>query len=276
MAKQTTTKKNEVATRQEGTAVAVDVGGFSDFAGAGMENVGAGDVLIPRITIIQDLSPQLKPKKAEYIEGAKVGDLCDVGTGDLFTDGILFLPVYYVKQYLEWAPRASGEGLVQIHADPSILEQTTRNEKKQPILPNGNLIAETAQWFGFNLTADGRKSFIPMASTQLKKSRKWMTLATGEKLARADGSTFTPPLFYRTYHLTTAEESNNEGEWSVWKIERGVTLPELEEMGFDWKDLMREAGEFRESLMNGGVKADIASMDDSAGGEVIDSEEGAM
>ena len=252
-------KKNEVATRQS-SAVA-DVGGFSDYAGAGMENVGSGDVLIPRLTIIQALSPQLNPKKSEFIDGAKIGDICDVGTGELFPDGILFLPVYYVKQYLEWAPRASGKGLVTIHSDPAIMDQCTRNEKKQPVLPNGNLIAETAQWFGLNLTADGRQSFLPLTSTQLKKSRKWMTLAMGEKLERPDGTKFTPPLFYRTYQLSTAEESNNEGDWAGWKVDRGPTLPEVEGLGYDWEAIKIEAIHLREAMMRGAAKADTAGMD---------------
>ena len=144
--------KKEVANRQ-GTTEMVVADDFADHAGGGLENVGAGDLLVPRLAILQDLSPQLKKSKTEFIEGAKVGDICDVGTGELFPEGIMFLPVYYRKDYLEWAPRASGKGLVNIHADPAILDQCSRNEKNQPILENGNLIAETAQMFGLNLSA---------------------------------------------------------------------------------------------------------------------------
>jgi hypothetical protein len=177
----------------------------------------------------------------------------------------MFLPVYYRKDYLEWAPRSSGQGLVNIHTDPSILDQCERNERNQPVLPNGNYVAETAQFFGMNLTADGRKSFIPMASTQLKKARKWLTLATGEKLKRADGSTFMAPIFYRTYLLSTAEESNNEGSWSGWKIDRGPALPELgaEPYSMDWKAIKEDAVAFRESLIKGESRADVSQMAES-------------
>lgn len=258
--------------KKESTAV-VAADDFGAHAGAGLENVGASDLLVPRLTILQALSPQISKKKAEYIEGAQIGSICDVGTGELYDDGVLFLPVYYRKDYLEWAPRASGQGLVNIHHDPAIMDRTTRNEKRQPVLANGNLIAETAQFFGLNLTADGRKCFLPMASTQLKKARKWLTLATGEKLQREDGTYFVPPLFYRCYHLTTAEESNGEGEWAGWKVDRGVTLPELGEEGFDWKEIKAEAEAFLVSLQKGEAKGDVSSLNESGGGSSPASEE---
>jgi hypothetical protein len=236
---------------------------FGSYAGQGMENVTSGDLLVPRLTILQALSPQLKPRDSAHIPGAAVGTICDVGVGELFPDGLLFLPVYYRKDYLEWAPRATGKGLVGVHGDPAILDQTVRDEKNRPILPNGNLIAETAQFFGINLTAGRRKCFLPMASTQLRKAKKWLMMTTGERLKRADGSDFVAPIWYRTYHLTTADESNNEGDWSGWVINRGAAIKDLD-LGFDWRSLKEEAIEFREALIKGEAKADTAGMD--AGG----------
>jgi hypothetical protein len=249
----------EVAKASASNLPAISGDGFEEFAGAGLENVGSNDILIPRLTILQSLSPQLNKKKAEFIEGSEIGSIVDVGTGEMFPEGVLFLPVHYRKEYLEWAPRASGQGLVKVHSDASILDQAPRNDRNQNVLPNGNYIAETAQWFGLNLTADRRKCFIPMASTQLKKSRKWMTLATSERLKRPDGSEFAAPLFYRSYKLTTGTESNSQGEWASWAIARGATLPELGEMlGVDWRAVKEEAVEFAKALQSGAVKADNA------------------
>jgi len=263
-----------------GTAVAA-ADDFSEFAGAGMENVTATDVLIPRITIVQALSPQLKKSKSEYIAEAEIGDIVDVGTGDLFQDGILFLPVFYKKEYLEWGPRNSDKGLVEIHSSDAIMSQTKKetdtNGSVKYVLPNGNYIAETAQWYGLNLTADARPSYIPMASSQLKTSRKWMTLATGEKLTRGDGSKFVAPLFYRTYNLTTAEASKGDDTWGAWKIDRGPALPELENMaGYNWEEIKGQAIKLREATMDGTVKADTSGMDgtskDDEDGPIIEGE----
>jgi hypothetical protein len=254
-------KKNELVPAEKGnTSIAVADDIFQDNAGAGLDNVTAADMLVPRLTLLQALSPQLKKRDAAYIEGAEEGDICDVGTGQVFKGSILFLPVYYRKDYLEWAPRASGGGLVGVHSDPSILEQTQRNDRKQPLLPNGNLISETAQFYGFNLSANRQMCFLPMASTQLRKARKWITLAASEKLKRSDGSEFTAPLFYRSYTLTPSTESNAQGEWTGWKVERGPALPELDFDGTPWQTVAQQASEFRLQIMGGEARGDISDM----------------
>lgn len=261
--------KQQVAEAQTTSLATTEVDNdlFGSMAGEGLENVGAKDVLIPRLTIAQALSPQLNRKKAEYIEGAEIGDILDVGTGELFKEGIIFLPVLYRKDYLEWAPRDTGKGLQGVHSDPAILDQCTLNDKKKPVLPNGNLIVETAQFFGLNITAGRQMSFIPMASTSLKVARRWNTMASGEKLQRGDGSEFTPPLFYRSYRLSTAEESNNEGEWANWKIERGLTLVELAaELNLNAGELLAACKKFKDDLLEGAVNADTSGMDGPAGG----------
>lgn len=224
----------------------------------GFENVTARDLLIPRLTILQGLSPQVTRGKPEYDEKAKVGDIYDIGLQERFADGMIFIPVHYQKQYLEWAPRESGKGLQGIHDDPSILDKTERDERSgRPHLPNGNYIAETAQLYGLNVNAAFRRSFIPMTSTQLKKARRLLTLATSEKLQRRDGSEFTPPLWYRAYHLTSVPESNNQGNWQGWKIERAQALTEFE----GWQKLLVSIQEFRKSLVEGTVRGDVSGLE---------------
>jgi hypothetical protein len=127
MAKNTTKQEVAAPAKKQENAVAAYSDVFAAHAGDGLENVTASDLIIPRLAILQDLSPQVKKTKPEYIEGAQVGDICDVGTSELFEPPLIFLPVHYVKQWLEWAPRASGKGLVKIHNDNSILEKCTRD-----------------------------------------------------------------------------------------------------------------------------------------------------
>lgn len=253
-------------------ALHTEMGGFEEMAGAGMENVTSSDVIVPRLTIAQGLSPQLSKSKPEFIKSAKIGDILDVGLGEAFPDGILFLPVMYRKEYLEWGSRESGKGLVNIHKDPSIMDKCTRDEKTGAmILPNGNIVQQTAQFIGMNLTAGGRRSFIGMASTQLKRARLWMTMATAERLKRSDGSEYQAPLLYRSYNLTSAEESNAKGTWSVWQISRGPALPDLD-IGRDWKEIMRDASEFYRMLQAGEAQTDTSSL----GGDIVEDGEVAL
>jgi hypothetical protein len=255
---------------------------FGAHAGAGMENVTAADMLVPRLSVLQQLSPQLNNRKGEYLEGATQGKICDVGVGE-YWDSIYFVPCYFEKLWLEWAPRSSGKGLVAIHNDPAILEKCTRNEKNQPM--NGpNLVAVTTQIYGFNLTAGARRSFISLASTQLKSSRKWMALATGEKLKRADGSEFQPPLFYRSYLLDSTMTSNAEGDWFLLRVQRAESLPELTRSdgpfpNLNWRSIKEDCVKFTESLRKGEARADTSTLGEelrAESGAAVDSEEGRM
>lgn len=268
-----TTESAGALTTAKTTEISGYSGDFDAFAGVGTENITTADVLIPRLTILQDLSPQVKPKKPEFIEGAKPGDICDVGTGEIYPEGVVFLPVYYRKDWLEWAPRASGKGLVAVHDTDAVLATCIRDDKGRWITPTGNLIAETAQWYGLNITARRRKMFIPMSSSQLKRSRRWMTIVTGERIIRPDGSDYQAPIFYRTYKLGVAEESNAEGDWYGWTIARGQSLPELD-VPNDWHDILSEAVAFRQALIAGEARMDTSAMGDDA--QTASSDEGAM
>jgi hypothetical protein len=247
-------KKNEVAVTETGTSLAHLEDAFASQAGEGLENVQSKDLVIPRITILQALSPQIQPKKPEYIKGAQAGDICDIGTGEIFEAPLEFLPVHYVKQWLEWAPRSSGKGLVKVHDTDEILDHCQMNAKNQSHTSDGNLIQETAQFYGLNLSAGGRRCFLPLSSTQLKKARRWLTLAMSERAVRGDGTAYNPPLFYRVYNLSTVEESNPNGDWAGWKIERGLKLSEHPDAAI----LFTEAVAFRDTLKSGKAKSDFA------------------
>ena len=259
--------KKAVATKSTNElAVANDA--FSEYAGSGFEGVTSADLLIPRITILQSLSPQVDENKSEFIEGAKRGEICDIAMREVWTGeaGILVAPVKYLKQYIEWAPRSSGKGLVAIHSDRAVLDGCNRDERNRPINAAGNLVQETAQFFVYNLSSETpTRAFIPMASTQLKKARGWMNLAMSETALRSTGEKFTPPLFYRTYKLTSVRESNNDGDWHGWRVDRGPTLPEFDPE--NWRDLMAKCVEFRDSIEAGDVRADLSEEEETSSGD---------
>lgn len=233
---------------------------FEEQGMAGLENVTINDVVIPRLTILQDLSPQRKKDKPEYIDGAEEGMICDVSMGELLPSPVQVLPVHFVKQYLEWAPRASGKGLQGVHDTDACLNGCTPNEKGIPVNADGNLIIETAQFYLINLTAGGRRSFLPMSSSNWKHAKKWLSWSMDEKATRSDGSKFTPPIFYRTYNLDVGPESNAEGDWYGWRVSRGPLLTEMD----NCDELIQDALAFREQVLNGLVRGDTAGMDGSS------------
>jgi len=236
-----------------------------EHAGAGLDTIGAQDLLIPRLTILQGLSPQVAQGRPEYDPNARVGQIYDVGLREAFPNGVRIVIAHYTKVWNEWMPRgSSNKGIVRAHTSNAIMSNTRPGENGQPTLPNGNVIMETAEFYALNVTARGRKTFIPMASTQLKEAKRINTYITSEEVTSPDGKVFRPPIFYRTYDLSTVPTSNAKGTWMIWKVERGPLLSEIEGA----VQLFEEAVRFREAIVGGKVRGDMSD-GEAEGGEDV-------
>ena len=198
---------------------------FEAMAGFGFENVNESrDILIPRLAILQALSPQCTRNKPEYLPDARPGDICDTATGTIFPQPLKVVVVDYMVSYLEWAPRASNKGLVGIYADGHTLPETRPDERGRQVTAAGNLLVESRQFFCILPEHGNRRVFIPMSSTQAKKAKGWVTSMRAEKFPATEQPV---PLFYRTHLLSSFGESNAEGSWEGWKIKPGETVREL-------------------------------------------------
>lgn len=195
---------------------------IEEAAGAGHDNVKITDTLLPRIAIIQALSPQLKDKKIEYIPGAAVGDWCDVSIGEVFKGAIEVIPCHFCTQYIQWKKNRGGFA-GNLGMDASCLNGTTLNDRRQHVLTTGDTIAETATWYVLlHVGFEWRRVFLPFSSTGLKISRKWMTLIRAERVLGKRGF-FTPPLYYRPWILKSVMTSDGENDWylpSPSKVQR--------------------------------------------------------
>ena len=242
---------NAVA-KAKGVEVSTDVmDDILEFAGDGAA-FDSSEMQIPFVRVLQALSPQLSKKKAEYIEGASAGDLFNTVTNQYWDgeEGVVLIPCFQTTKYLEFTPRDQGGGFRgEIPANDPILTRTTRNGSKE-ILPTGNELVKSDQHYCLVVDADG--SFQPvvvdMKSTQLKVSRRWKTQIAMQKVKHPKtGQMLTPPVYATQWKLTTIEESNDQGSWANYTIEK-VGLVEN-------RDLLLEAKAFRESVAAGEVKA---------------------
>ena len=140
-------KKQVVA--QEGSAVTV-FGGFEKYSNKGFSEVTAADLSIPFIRVLAQLSPQVNKREGRYVEGAEAGMLFNTVLNEVYDGerGIEVVPCYYNRRFVEWTPREQGGGYVESYetTDP-IVNTTTRNDVGQDVLPNGNLLSNTAQFF---------------------------------------------------------------------------------------------------------------------------------
>ena len=213
---------NQVA-KKEDAPLAISTYELQAFAGQGVEGLGTDDLAIPFINVIQSNSPQLNKHDGKYIEGAEVGVLFNTVTNELFNGdtGVEVIPCAYQRTLIEWVPRDQEGGFVAVHDPESgILKQTTKNERGQDILPNGNYLANTAAHYVVLLspTYGPTQAVISMTSTQLKKSRKWNTQMVSQTIALADGSIKAKPAFASAYTLCTRPESNKHGSWFGYEI----------------------------------------------------------
>jgi hypothetical protein len=240
-----------VAKKKE-TAVSTDVmDDILEFAGEGAA-FDSSEMQIPFVRILQAMSPQLKKREAEYIEGSEQGDMFNTVTKQHWTgeDGITVIPCYQTTKYLEFTPRDQGGGFRgEIAATDPVLQRTERQGAKE-MLPNGNELVKSDQHYCLIVEADGtfQPVVIDMKSSQLKVSRRWKTQIAMQKIKHPKtGAMITPPLFATQWKFTTIEESNDQGSWFNYQIEKVGLL--------ESRDLMLEAKSFRDSVAAGEVKA---------------------
>ena len=227
-----------------------------DTAGEGAA-FDSSEMQIPFIRVLQALSPQLNKKKPEYIEGASQGDMFNTVTGQAWSgeEGITVVPCFQTTKYLEFVPRDLGGGFKgEIAPNDPVLQRTTRSGSKE-LLPNGNELVKSDQHFCLVVDEDGsyQPAVIDMKSTQLKVSRRWKTQIAMQKVKNPKtGALVTPAVFATMWKLTTTEESNDQGSWNNYNVEKVGLVSN--------RDLLLEAKSFRDSIAAGEVKAAAEDM----------------
>lgn len=220
---------------------------FEDQADAGYEEADQDSYAIPFIKLLQKMSPEVDEAAGEYVEGAKAGMFYNSSNGDLADGktGILILPLHFVRRFHHWAPREEGGGYLGRYS-PAEAEglKTTRDSRGREAFEDGTYLMDTREHYVFWLSED-RKTWegavIALASTQIKKSKKWMTAMRNFKLQKKDGTYFTPPSFARVWRATAVPESNEQGSWFGWKFEPVGLLRDEDIALFEAAKILREA-----------------------------------
>ena len=245
---------NEVAAKQSGSLAL-----FGDDA-KGFDNMTQDDLALPFLKVLGQLSPEINKTHSKYIKGAEAGMILNSVSGELFDgeEGIDVIPVFYKRQYIEWADRGASTGApVAIHeADSDIISQTTRDKSYKDRLPNGNYLENTANHFVVHLGDNPSTALISMKSTQLKVSRKWNSMMMGIKMQGKNGL-FTPPTYSHIYNLSTVQMSNDKGTWFGWDVSK--VGPVTDKAVYDM------AKSFAESVGKGEIQAKHGSEETTKG-----------
>lgn len=250
--------KKQVAEKQENELSVEMVADLLADSGIGTDAFDREDIAIPRISILQQLSPQVTKGKAEYIADAEVGEIYNTVTMERIDgeEGIYLLPISYRRAYIEWKPRAQGGGLVADHGtDSSVLENTTKDDQFRDVTDSGNHIVTTAEYFVYIVdkeTGAYTPAVLSMSASQLKKARRWNTLMSQFKMTDpSSGRKFTPATFARLYHAVTVPEMNDKGAWVGWEVSGDCVITDVP----DGAEIYAAARDFREKIVSGEVKA---------------------
>ena len=224
----------------------------------GFEGTGQADFAIPFLTILQALSPQCSQGDPQYDENLRPGMFYNSVTKEAYSGktGILFVPSMYRRVGNLWTPRSEGGGFcgtMDVAQLEGLLANCTQDENYNDTTPDGKWLVDTREWFGMLVTDSGvTPVLLPLKKTQLKKSKRWLTLAQG---IRVNGKPV--KLWSQVYRLTTVPEKSDKGSWMGLEISHVGNVPSIE--------MFREAEHFREMIRSGAAKVVQEGEDHPAG-----------
>lgn len=211
--------KNELRTPQSsGVATPSEVPDFlRQYGSVGSENVTRQDMSVPRIVLLQSLSPQVSKADPNYVPGAEPGKILNTVTSEVF-DSIRAINCFFVHEYGVFRKRAAGGGFRGTF--PTQKEAMAHAS----VHPDGidNLeITEMGVHYVILIDDESRplgEAAIVFTSTKLKVSRTWNTLI--------DGSGRGVPRFAKVWRLGSKAEKNAKGAYFNFTVSPSGFIPE--------------------------------------------------
>ena len=228
------TKKPDTAVQKVEATFMQEVPAYINTSSArGSEEVGSADMVLPRLEIVQALSP-IK----ETNEDAREGLLFNSVTEEILGDMIYFVPVYYRMEYLVWRDQDKGGGFLGSFSTAAEAER----RKTQAVAEGDDIdaieIVDTPVQYGMRIEPAGHfeQIVISMAKTKAKVSRRWNAMI---QIAGGD-------RFSRVYKISTFRDENKKGQ----KFFNYAVQP----AGFTPEKVYREAERLYEVLKTQDVK----------------------
>lgn len=229
-------KKSEIAKKEEGTLMfAQELPSYMDPSAArGNEEVKSSDIVLPRLEIVQALSP-IK----ETNDAAKDGMLFNSVTQEVLGESVYFVPVYYRMEYLVWKDQSQGGGFFGSFSSRKEAEDRIQLAASEGEDVNYLEIVDTPVHYGIRIDESGNTEqiVISMAKTKAKVSRKWNAMI---QIAGGD-------RFSRVYKIATFRDENKKGQ----KFFNYTVQP----VGFAPERVYREAERMYEILKTQNVRA---------------------
>jgi hypothetical protein len=197
----------------------------------GNETITMADMSIPRVEIVQSLSPQRKKNDPAYIDGAEEGMMFNTVTGELYGSEINIIPALFRKEYVIWRKRIKGGGFRGVYPNMELARQALNTMDDRDDCE----ILDTDQHFVVVVHKDGRTedAVISMSKTKMKTSRQLNTMA---RMAGGD-------RFSRAYRLSVVQVKNDKGEFYNYAVKQ---------LGFPSETLYRRAEQLYNAIVGEG------------------------
>lgn len=202
----------------------------------GNENVTAADLVMPRLELVQALSPAIKPNDAGFIKGAKQGMLNNSVTRRLYGESVYVVPVHYAMQYLVWKKFSEGGGFYGAFAD--VADANARADAEGGKKNNIEVVDTPVHMILIMNTEDGtlEEAMLPLSRTKAKVSRQWNSMI---KLTGGD-------RFGRVFKIGSKMEKNKKNQ-EYWNFT-------IEDLGFTPKTVYAAAEALYTKVKSGMVR----------------------
>jgi hypothetical protein len=179
----------------------------------GFGDLNSSTMAIPFLKLAQDLTPQTKKTKPEYIEGLEVGQFFNSVTNKIYGSHLEVIIVKFERVYIEWLPNRGGfVGYHSPDAAKNIADDMTFGKWKTK---EGNDLVE---YYAYYLLINGHEVEGPiimsLTSTAIKAA-KALNRAMSTHIME-NGKRAMP--FYLIYNVESAMQTKGQNDYYGYKF----------------------------------------------------------
>ena len=266
-----------VALLRSGTMMVPDdlAAEYAELSGAGQENITATEMLVPELKVLQKMSPACDPDDTAYITGAVPGMFMNSLNNKLYDGkkGVLIIPIYYTKHFVEFVPITKGGGFVADHGDDraGVIQGECKwnDELKMNMRGNtGNQVIETHQFVSIIVPEnyDYFPSLMRFSGSKIKQGKKINTLSM-QKTIVVNGVRMPAPLFGAAYSMVTLATENESGKFYITDVADACATYAIPDVG---RDIFNEAKKLYKGLRGGTIKTQ--GFEEANAAKIVDEE----
>lgn len=179
----------------------------------GQENTSADDIAIPRLSLVQALSPVRDKKEDTYIEGIEEGDIYNTITEENYSTSVVVIPVVYRREYQVWEiKRTAGSGFYGSFESREVAEKGMADTMAEPEFDKKLEVLEVPVFFALVVNEDKTEEVvISFPRTKAKVAKKWNSLIRMANMAS----------FAKSYTLSSVNDESDQGKFHNFQIKTG-------------------------------------------------------